>query len=115
MPARSPLIMILANFANSAAQTENRTLIANDLYSRSEIMAVCCKAPRVRRPLGRRVNYRGGFLKLFGDPDKSAHPVVNTDRKFLHQRVEHLMGKINWNRVILGGLVAGVIINIFEF
>src|SRR5213593_2631154 len=25
------------------------------------------------------------------------------------------MGKINWNRVILGGLVAGVIINIFEF
>ena len=25
------------------------------------------------------------------------------------------MGKINWNRVILGGLVAGAIINIFEF
>ncbi len=25
------------------------------------------------------------------------------------------MGKINWNRVILGGLVAGLIINIFEF
>jgi len=25
------------------------------------------------------------------------------------------MGKINWNRVILGGLVAGVIINVFEF
>ena len=25
------------------------------------------------------------------------------------------MGKINWNRVILGGLVAGIIINIFEF
>jgi hypothetical protein len=25
------------------------------------------------------------------------------------------MGKINWIRVILGGLVAGVIINIFEF
>ena len=25
------------------------------------------------------------------------------------------MGKINWNRVILGGLVTGVIINIFEF
>ena len=25
------------------------------------------------------------------------------------------MGKINWNRVILGGLVAGVIINIFEY
>ena len=25
------------------------------------------------------------------------------------------MGKINWNRVILGGLVAGMIINIFEF
>src|SRR6266849_4619180 len=28
---------------------------------------------------------------------------------------EQSMGKINWNRVILGGLVAGVIINIFEF
>src|SRR5712691_5631989 len=28
---------------------------------------------------------------------------------------EQAMGKINWNRVILGGLVAGVIINIFEF
>jgi hypothetical protein len=25
------------------------------------------------------------------------------------------MGKINWNRVILGGLVAGMIINFFEF
>ena len=25
------------------------------------------------------------------------------------------MGKINWTRVILGGLVAGVIINIFEY
>ena len=25
------------------------------------------------------------------------------------------MGKINWIRVILGGLVAGVIINVFEF
>ena len=25
------------------------------------------------------------------------------------------MGKINWTRVILGGIVAGVIINIFEF
>jgi hypothetical protein len=25
------------------------------------------------------------------------------------------MGRINWSRVILGGLVAGVIINIFEF
>ena len=25
------------------------------------------------------------------------------------------MGKINWNRVILGGLIAGVIINVFEF
>ena len=25
------------------------------------------------------------------------------------------MGKINWNRVILGGLVAGVIINVFEY
>jgi hypothetical protein len=25
------------------------------------------------------------------------------------------MGKINWNRVILGGLVAGVIINVFEW
>jgi hypothetical protein len=25
------------------------------------------------------------------------------------------MGKINWNRVIIGGLVAGAIINIFEF
>jgi hypothetical protein len=25
------------------------------------------------------------------------------------------MGRINWTRVILGGLVAGVIINIFEF
>lgn len=25
------------------------------------------------------------------------------------------MGKINWNRVILGGLVAGAIINIFEY
>ena len=25
------------------------------------------------------------------------------------------MGKINWNRVILGGLVAGAIVNIFEF
>ncbi|PYT29007.1 MAG: hypothetical protein DMG57_13100 [Acidobacteria bacterium] len=25
------------------------------------------------------------------------------------------MGKINWNRVMLGGLIAGVIINIFEF
>ena len=25
------------------------------------------------------------------------------------------MGKINWNRVILGGLVAGVIINAFEY
>ena len=25
------------------------------------------------------------------------------------------MGKINWTRVILGGLVAGVIINISEF
>ncbi len=24
------------------------------------------------------------------------------------------MGKINWTRVILGGLVAGVIINVFE-
>jgi hypothetical protein len=28
---------------------------------------------------------------------------------------EQAMGKINWNRVILGGLVAGVIINIFEY
>jgi len=28
---------------------------------------------------------------------------------------EQTMGQINWNRVILGGLVAGVIINIFEF
>jgi len=28
---------------------------------------------------------------------------------------EQTMGKINWNRVILGGLVAGVIINVFEF
>jgi hypothetical protein len=28
---------------------------------------------------------------------------------------EQAMGKINWNRVILGGLVAGVIINVFEF
>jgi hypothetical protein len=25
------------------------------------------------------------------------------------------MGKINWTRVILGGLVAGVVINVFEF
>lgn len=25
------------------------------------------------------------------------------------------MGKINWGRVILGGLLAGVVINIFEF
>src|SRR6266849_4394870 len=25
------------------------------------------------------------------------------------------MGKINWTRVILGGLVAGLIINVFEF
>jgi hypothetical protein len=25
------------------------------------------------------------------------------------------MGKINWNRVILGGLVAGAIVNIFEY
>ncbi len=25
------------------------------------------------------------------------------------------MGKINWNRLILGGLVAGVIINAFEY
>src|SRR5712692_1656927 len=25
------------------------------------------------------------------------------------------MGKINWTRVILGGLVAGLIINLFEF
>src|SRR6266487_1005227 len=28
---------------------------------------------------------------------------------------EQAMGKINWNRVILGGLVAGVIINISEY
>jgi hypothetical protein len=28
--------------------------------------------------------------------------------------MEEAMGKINWARVILGGLVAGVIINIFE-
>src|SRR6266487_954480 len=28
---------------------------------------------------------------------------------------EQVMGNINWNRVILGGLVAGVIINIFEY
>ncbi len=25
------------------------------------------------------------------------------------------MGKINWNRVILGGLLAGVILNVFDF
>src|SRR4030095_12377889 len=25
------------------------------------------------------------------------------------------MGKINWSRVLLGGLLAGVIINVFEF
>ena len=25
------------------------------------------------------------------------------------------MGKINWTRVLLGGLVAGVVINVFEF
>ncbi len=25
------------------------------------------------------------------------------------------MGKINWGRVLLGGLLAGVIVNIFEY
>lgn len=25
------------------------------------------------------------------------------------------MGKVNWNRVVLGGLLAGLVINIFEF
>jgi hypothetical protein len=29
--------------------------------------------------------------------------------------MEDTMGKINWARVLLGGLVAGVIINVFEF
>ena len=28
---------------------------------------------------------------------------------------EGMMGKINWTRVLLGGLVAGLIINVFEF
>src|SRR5215475_3820964 len=28
---------------------------------------------------------------------------------------EHTMGKINWARVLLGGFLAGLIINLFEF
>ena len=69
--------MILADFVNSAAQTANRTLIATDLCSGSEIMAVYCRALRVRRPAELRVNYRG-LSEIVRGPEQIRPPVVNT-------------------------------------
>jgi hypothetical protein len=47
-----------------------------------------------------------------GDASLNQGPAVQSTK---FQFEEQAMGKINWNRVILGGLAAGVIINIFEF
>jgi hypothetical protein len=54
-----------------------------------------------------------GVLAEVGPPLPSIKARRYNQRNF-HPK-EQAMGKINWNRVILGGLVAGVIINIFEF
>jgi hypothetical protein len=40
--------------------------------------------------------------------------LTGTDHPILSQ-LEATMGKINWGRVIAGGIVAGIIINIFEY